>query len=314
MSYTHLSQYERYQIYSMLDLLPVAEIAKRLGRHESTIRRELARNTGERGYRPKQAQTLAQVRSVGSRNAVCISPVIWAQAVDLLRVQHSPEQIAGCLRISHETVYQRVYGDSTGELKRHLRCQKARKKRYASGASRRGQIPNRRGIEERSAAVNTRKQVGHWEADTVIGKAHKGALVTLVERKSGMLLIKKVDFKRADLVSQAMIGLLTPVKQRVATMTYDNGKEFAMHESVNTAIGCESFFADPYCSWQRGTNENTNGLIRQYAPKGRDFGTLTDEEVQLIQDRLNHRPRKRLGFKTPHQIFYSSINRRALRT
>lgn len=313
MSYTHLSQNERYQIYTMLDLLSVAEIAQRLGRHESTIRRELVRNRGGRGYRPKQAQVLAEVRSIGSRNAVCISPVIWAQAVDLLRVQHSPEQIAGCLRISHETVYQRVYDDSTGELKGHLRCQKKRKKRYASGASRRGQIPSRRGIEERSAAVETRKHIGHWEADTVIGAAHKGALVTLVERKSGMLFIKKVDFKRADLVSQAMIDLLTPVKQMVATMTYDNGKEFAMHESVNTAIECESFFADPYCSWQRGTNENTNGLIRQYAPKGRHFSTLTDKEVQLIQDRLNHRPRKRLGFKTPHQVFYTSINRRALR-
>lgn len=313
MSYTHLSQNERYQIYTMLDLLPVAEIAKRLGRHESTIRRELIRNRGGRGYRPKQAQVLADVRSIGSRNALCISPTIWQQAKDLLRAQHSPEQIAGCLRISHETVYQRVYADITGELKQHLRCQKKRKKRYASGVSRRGQIPNRRGIEERSAAVETRKRIGHWEADTVIGKAHKGALVTLVERKSGMLLIKKVDFKRADLVSQAMIELLTPVKQMVATMTYDNGKEFAMHESVNAAIECESFFADPYCSWQRGTNENTNGLIRQYAPKGRHFSTLTHEEVQLIQDRLNHRPRKRLGFKTPYQVFYTSINRRALR-
>ena len=284
MSYTHLSQNERYQIYAMLDLLPVADIAKRLGRHESTIRRELARNRGGRGYRPKQAQALADVRSIGSRNAMCISSTIWAQAVDLLRMQHSPEQIAGCLPISHETVYQRVYADPTGYLKQNLRCQKRRKKRYASGASRRGQIPNRRGIEERSAAVETRRRVGHWEADTVIGAAHKGALVTLVERKSGMLLIKKVDFKRADLVSQAMIELLTPVKQMVATMTYDNGKEFAMHESVNAAIGCESFFADPYCSWQRGTNENTNGLIRQYAPKGRHFSTLSDEEVQLIQD------------------------------
>jgi IS30 family transposase len=252
MSYTHLSQNERYQIYTMLDLLSVAEIAQRLGRHESTIGRELVRNRGGRGYRPKQAQVLAEARSIGSRNAVCISPVIWAQAVDLLLVQHSPEQIAGCLRISHETVYQRVYDDSTGGLKGHLRCQKKRKKRYASGASRRGQIPNRRWIEERSAAVETRKNIGHWEAGTVIGAAHKGALVTLVERKSGMLFIKKMDFKHADLVSQAMIDLLTPVKQMVATMTYDNGKEFAMHESVNTAIECESFFADPYCSWHCG--------------------------------------------------------------
>jgi IS30 family transposase len=142
-------------------------------------------------------------------------------------------------------------------------------------------------VELSSAAVETRKHIGHWEADTVIGAAHKGALVTLVERKSGMLFIKKVDFKRADLISQAMSDLLTPVKQMAATMTYDNGKEFAMRESVNTAIECASFFADPYCSWQRGTNENTNDLIRQFAPNGRHFSTLTDEEVQLIQDRLD---------------------------
>jgi IS30 family transposase len=313
MNYTHLSQNERYQIYSMLELLPVADIAKHLGRHESTIRRELVRNRGGRGYRPKQAQVLADVRSLGSRNAVCIRPQLWGRVDELLRAQHSPEQIAGCVNISHETVYQHVYADATGELKSNLRCQKKRKKRYASGASRRGKIPNRRGIEERSAAVETRKRIGHWEADTVIGKAHKGALVTLVERKSGFVLIKKVDFKRADLVSQAMIDLLDPVKQMVATMTYDNGKEFAMHESVNTAIECESFFADPYCSWQRGTNENTNGLIRQYVPKGRHFSTLTHEEVQMIQDKLNNRPRKRLKFKTPNQVFYTSINRRALR-
>ena len=313
MSYTHLSQNERYQIYSMLELLSVGDIAKHLGRHESTIRRELVRNRGDKGYRPKQAQQLAHVRSMGSRNALCIAPCVWTQVDDLLREQHSPEQIAGCLRISHEAVYQHVYADSTGELKANFRCQKKRKKRYASGASRRGQIPNRRGIEKRSAAVQTRKRIGHWEADTVIGKAHKGALVTLVERKSGFVLIKKVDFKRADLVSQAMIDLLTPVKQMVATMTYDNGKEFAMHERVNTAIACESFFADPYCSWQRGTNENTNGLIRQYVPKGRYFSTLTDDEVQMIQDKLNNRPRKRHKFKTPYQIFYTSINRRALR-
>ena len=137
MSYTHLSQNERYQIHTMLDLWPVAEIATRLGRHESTIRRELARNRGERGYRPRQAQMLADERSIGSRNAACISPVIWAQALELLMVQHSPEQIAGCLPISHETVYQRVYDDCTGQLKQHLRCQKKRKKRYASGANRR---------------------------------------------------------------------------------------------------------------------------------------------------------------------------------
>jgi transposase, IS30 family len=313
MPYTHLSPEERYQIHSLLDLLPIADIAKRLGRHASTIRRELAHGRDKYGYRPHQAQILADLRSRGSRNAVRIAPSLWQQVDHLLREQHSPEQIAGCLPISHETVYQHVYADPTGQLKAHLRCQKKRRKRYASGASRRGQIPNRRGIQERSDAVETRNHIGHWEADTMIGKAHKGALVTLVERKSGLVLIKKVAFKRADLVSQAMIDLLTPIQHMVATITYDNGKEFAMHERVNTAIGCESFFADPYCSWQRGSNENTNGLIRQYVPKGRHFATVTNKEVQMIQNKLNNRPRKRLKFTTPNLVFYNCVKRRALR-
>ncbi len=139
MNYTHLSQSERYQIYSMLVLLPVGDIAKHLGCHESTIRRELVRNRGR-------------------RNAVCITPELWSRVDELLRAQHSPEQIAGCVNISHETVYQHVYADATGELKSHLRCQKKRKKRYVSGASRRGQIPNRCGIEERCTAVETKKE------------------------------------------------------------------------------------------------------------------------------------------------------------
>jgi transposase, IS30 family len=313
MHYTHLSPEERYQISSLLGLLPTAGIAKRLGRHVSTIRRELAQGRDKYGYRPARAQILADLRSLSSRNALRIAPSLWAQVDDLLREQHSPEQIAGCLPISHEAVYQHVYADPTGQLKAHLRCQKKRRKRYASGASRRGQIPNRRSIQERSEAAQTRKRIGHWEADTVIGKAHKGALVTLVERKSGLVRIKKVAFKRADLVSQAMMDLLGPVKHMVATITYDNGKEFAMHERVNTALGCESFFADPYCSWQRGSNENTNGLIRQYVPKGRHLATLTHKEVQIIQDKLNNRPRKRLKFKTPNQVFYNCVKRRALR-
>ena len=314
MSYTHLNQTERYQIKSMLSLNATAsEIAKELGRHRSTVEREIKRNSGERGYRPGQAQRLSDQRSANCRNARCITAEVWVEVDDHLRLQHSPEQIAGCLPVSHESIYQHVYADSTGELKKHLRCQKKRRKRYASGASRRGQIPNRRGIEERSAAAETRKRTGHWEADTVIGKNHKQALVTLVERKSGFVCIKKVNFKTADEVSKAMIELLAPYKTVLTTMTCDNGKEFAKHEQVDATLGCQTFFARPYASWQRGTSENTNGLIRQYAPKDRKFETLTDEEVQMIQDRLNHRPRKRLGFKTPHQILYASIKRRALR-
>jgi IS30 family transposase len=138
-------------------------------------------------------------------------------------------------------------------------------------------------------------------------------IVTLVERKSGFTLLKLLPNKTAEVVSAAMIELLMPFKHMVTTITSDNGSEFAMHEAVDAALGCTSYFARPYASWQRGTNENTNGLVRQYVPKSRKFNTVTNKEIEMIQNRLNHRPRKRLGFNTPDQVFYTSLNRRALR-
>lgn len=315
MHYTHLSQAERYQICTMLSCNKSSiDIAKHLGRHESTIRREIKRGTGERGYRAAQAHSKANERSLSSRNASEISTAVWQQVDGLLRVEHSPEQIAGQLPVSHESVYQYVYGASSQELRLHLRCQKARKKRYGTYSPRgTASIPNRRSIDLRSPAVELRGRVGHWEADTVISKDNKGVLVTLVERKSGFTLIKLLPNKSAQAVSSAMIALLEPFKQMVNSITCDNGTEFARHEAVDAALACTTYFADPYCSWQRGTNENTNGLIRQYLPKTRCFDTVTDEEVQMIQAKLNHRPRKRLDFKTPEYVFYNSIKRRALR-
>lgn len=313
-SYTHLSQTERYQIQSMLRQgTNTTQIAKELGRHRSTVMREITRNKGGCGYRAGQAQRLCEERSVGSRNALWIKESVWLKAQEHLRNDLSPEQISALLGISHEAIYQHVYADPTGELKRHLRCQKKRRKRYASGHSRRGLIPNRRDIETRSARVEQRKQVGHWEADTVIGKNHKQALVTLVERKSRYVCIRKVSGKTANEVSRAMIAMLAPYNLAVKTITCDNGKEFAKHELVDEQLGCQTFFARPYASWQRGTNENTNGLIRQYIAKNRRLETVTHEEVEMIQDKLNHRPRKVLGFKTPHQILIASLKHRALR-
>ncbi len=222
--------------------------------------------SGERGYRAGQAQSKANERGLESRNASQISQDTWRQVDFLVRVEHSPEQIAGCLPGSHESVYQYIYNTGPQELRLHLRCQKQRKKRYGKGYSHRGTIPNRRSIDLRSPAV-----------------------------------------------SAAMIELLEPFKRMVNTITCDNDTEFAWHEAVDAALGCTTYFADPYCSWQRGTNENTNGLIRQYLPKARCFDNVTDEEIQMIQDKLNHRPRKRLAFKTPDYVFYNSIKRRALR-
>jgi IS30 family transposase len=292
-----------------------SQIATLMDRHKSTISRELARNTGNRGYRPRQACLLAEERSLGSRNAAQINPKDWGKAVDCLLAQWSPVQIANQVGISHETIYRHVYADKAagGNLYQQLRCQKKRKKRYASGRDRRGQIVGRRPISERPAHIETRSQVGHWEGDTVIGAAHKQAIVTLVERKSGYALIAKVSNKTSDLVSQAIITQLNPVTPLVKTLTFDNGKEFAEHRRIDTALQSTTYFADPFASWQRGSNENFNGLLRQYIPKKRPLSTVTDQELRTIQAELNSRPSKRLGFKTPNEVFMQSLNRVVLR-
>jgi IS30 family transposase len=204
-----------------------SQIAQLINRHKSTISRELARNTGLKGYRPKQACLLAEERSLGSRNATQITASDWGKAVDCLLAQWSPVQIANQVGISHETIYRHVYADKAagGSLYQQLRCQKKRKKRYASGRDRRGQIVGRRPISERPAHIETRSQIGHWEGDTVIGAAPKQAVVTLVERKSGYALIAKVSNKTSDLVSQAILTKLKPLAPLVKTLTFDNGKE-----------------------------------------------------------------------------------------
>jgi len=316
MNYTHLTQNERYQIYALIKAgHNQREIAQLLNRHPSTISRELGRNSGLRGYRPKQAQRLCEARAANSRNAPRIAPAVWEEACARLRLQHSPEQIAAHLPVSHETLYQRIYADKRagGELWRHLRCQKQRRKRYASGAGRRGKIPDRRPISARPPSVDARSRIGHWEGDTLIGAGRKQAIVSLVERKSGFCLLAHVPRKTSEAVKDAIVRLLLPIKDRVKTLTFDNGLEFARHGEIDQALESTSYFADPYASWQRGSNENTNGLVRQYLPKSRSFDTVTDEELAMIMDRLNHRPRKRLNWKTPHQVFMQSFSRVALR-
>ena len=317
MSYKHLSQTERYQIYSLMKAgQNIQTIAQILGRHKSTISREVLRNAGLRGYRPRQAENLRQQRSQESRNARQVDPVTRNLVAERLGLQWSPEQIAASLPISHETIYQHVYADKAqgGLLWKNLRCQKKRRKRYASAKSRRGQIIGRRPIAQRPASVETRSQVGHWEGDTVIGAGHKQAIVTLVERKSGYAVISHVIQKTSDLVSKAIITSLGPLALCVKTVTYDNGKEFADHAVVDKALKSTAYFADPYSSWQRGSNENFNGLLRQYIPKKRPLSTVTASELKKIQDLINHRPRKRLGYKTPHEVLHQSFKRVALRT
>ena len=316
MNYTHLSQTERYQIYALLKAgHSLSEIATILGRHRSTIYREISRNSGLKSYRPRQAEILASQRSERSRNAPKISRSLWQSVTKLLEEKLSPEQISAQLGLSHETIYKHVYADKSlgGDLYRHLRCQKKRRKRYAGGRDRRGQIIGRRPISERPTHVEKRSQIGHWEGDTLIGKGHKQAIVSLVERKSGYAVLKKVSKKTSELVRSAIIKGLQPISEKVKTITFDNGLEFSQHAEIDKALKSKSYFADPFSSWQRGSNENLNGLVRQYIPKNRPLSTVTHDELAMIQDRLNNRPRKRLGFKTPNEVFQASFKSVSLR-
>ena len=313
-AYTQLTREERYQIYALKQAdHNQSEIAVVIGRHRSTISRELSRNRGMRGYRPRQAHRLTLERRK-AKVRPRFGGSIWTKVELLIQRDWSPEQISGRLRaeegirISHEYIYQYIYADKRagGELYRHLRCQKKRRKRYGA-YDRRGVIRNRVSIDERPGVVNERSRVGDWEGDTVIGKNHKGALVTLVERKSLYTVIGGVARKTAAAVRAAIVAGLTLHKNRVHTLTYDNGKELAEHEQIAKALGVEIYFAHPYSSWERGLNENTNGLLRQYFPKGRELTTVCRDEIKQAMDRLNHRPRKTLGFRTPYEVFFSTL-------
>ena len=310
MTYTQLTETQRYQIYALNKAkMTQTEIAQIIGVHKSTVSREIHRNSGLRGYRPKQAHSFAIQRKLHKAKQR-ITTQTWETINTLIKQEWSPEQISGWLKsekhmsVSPEWIYQYIYTDKRygGQLYQHLRCQKQRKKRYGSN-SRRGTIPNQISIDQRPAIVEKRQRIGDWELDTVIGKNHKQALVTLVERKSRFTLIAKVIRKTAENVSDAIIKLLFPYPNKVKTLTADNGREFAQHETIAQQLKVRFFFAHPYASWERGLNENTNGLIRQYFPKKTDFTTITNEHIQFVIERLNNRPRKCLGFKTPNQIF-----------
>lgn len=309
--YTQLTGEQRYQIDALMKAgHNQSEIAVIMGRDKSTMSRELRRNRGLRGYRPKQAQQLADVRQQ-NRPRQRVTDETWSLVKELMRQDWSPEQISGWLKrecglsVSHEWIYQYVFADKRqgGDLYRHLRCQKQRRKRYGA-YSRRGQLRNRVSIDERPAVVERRGRYGDWEVDTIIGKGQKQAIVSLTERRARFTLLAKVQTREAKTVGQAVTQLLTPVANWVHTITADNGKEFAEHETIAQALEANFYFAHPYASWERGLNENTNGLVRQYFPKQSHFDRITDEEIQTVTDKLNNRPRKCLGFKTPNEVFF----------
>lgn len=312
--YTQLTSGQRYQISALLKTSQsLTKIAEVIGVHKSTVSREIQRNKGLRGYQPNQAQQFAESRHK-QKSKRCLTELHWAIIEDYLKLDWSPEQISGRLAVcklfsvSHERIYQHIYADKAcgGTLHRHLR----RKKKYGkriNGKSPRGQIPHRISIDERPSVVDTKERVGDWEVDTVIGKGHKQAIVSLVERKTKTTLIRKVEKRTADNVKNAIISMLKPFKGLVHTITADNGKEFAMHREIAKELKTDFYFAHPYASWERGLNENTNGLIRQYFPKKSSFTELADKDMEQVMDQLNNRPRKTLRFRTPNEVLYEHL-------
>ena len=312
--YTQLTQDERYQIYILLKAHHTqTDIARLLGRHKSTISRELQRNTGQCGYRPIQAQSKARNRCLAKRRPRFTGPA-WPMVEALLHQHWSPAQIAGRLgtergiALSHEWIYQYIYARRRRDnsLIPSLRGRHRFRKRYRSHQGRRGCLRNTVSIEQRPAIVERRCRLGDWEADTVAGQNQQGHLVTLVERKSGFTRIAAVTRRTAQAVSQAICQCLLPLRDKVHTVTCDHGREFAEHEMLARTLRARFYFAHPYAAWERGSNENTNGLLRHYFPKSRVLLNVKPEELRFAEQRLNHRPRKRLGWKTPHEVFYNT--------
>lgn len=310
MAYTQLSQAERYRIAALLETqISVEAIARRMKRSPTTIRSELrrGRSTPTAPYCAVTAHAGALARK--ACNARRLDEAVWQQVHQLLAEQWSPEQIAGRLAtehgsvVSHVSIYQWIASDKRqgGVLYQDLRHGKPYRRRHTKET--RGRIVGRRDIADRPDIVEKRGRIGDWELDLVMGAQHKGALITLNERVSGLSLQKWVPGKDADQVAVGVIHLLSPLKAFVHTITSDNGLEFARHAFIAEALGADYYFAKPYASWQRGSNENTNGLIRQYFPKGMPLDQVREYEVAYAMRQMNNRPRKRHQYKTPVEVF-----------
>jgi len=309
----HLTEKQRYTIEKLLAQdFTKSKIAEILGVHKSTISRELKRNADLRSkaYKSGLAQRKSEKRQVGKSRYRKFDQETQDRALALLKQDYSPEQITGYCKlnneemVSHESLYQFIWNDKRqgGMLYTHLRHKGRKYRKRGALKDKRGIIKNRVTIDQRPAVVDRKERFGDLESDTIIGKNHKGAIVTINDRATGMLKMKLIKAKEADLTQQAIEEKLEPWKAfQLKTMTNDNGREFANHASIAENLGIEVYFAHPYHSWERGANENLNGLIRQYIPKKTDFSTLTDEYISSVEHKLNNRPRKRLGYKSPIQ-------------
>ncbi|MFC1814055.1 IS30 family transposase [Thermodesulfobacteriota bacterium] len=326
MSYFHLTSEERYVIsHLVLYGLSLREIGRCLNRHHTTISREIKRNrptyADDAVYWYDAAQYFLDKRKRMSHHAIRQSnPELVHYVKCKIEQDWSPEQIANRLafdypnsktmRICHETIYQWIYSDAKngGDLYTHLRRHHKRRRKQRRYGSGRGLIPGRISISERPEAVDSRKRFGDWEGDTVEGAKGSGGIASHVERKSRYLVSAQLSDKTAETMTIASAKAFRRVPRAMRkTLTVDNGKEFSYFKQLEKKTGFAIYFADPYSAWQRGSNENTNGLIRQYFPKGANFKDITNKDLALVVKKINHRPRKSLNYQTPHEVFYSAI-------
>ena len=313
---THLTQEERCQIYALLKSGKSKRfIAKQLEVCHTTIIREINRNQVKRNYRYQQAHTEALNRRSNASGVKrkltpeTIEKIIW----HLTQFQSSPAQISGRLlkddgiKISHESIYRLIWKDkhAGGTLYKHLRHRAKKYNKRASKTAGRGLIPNRVDIDQRPLIVETKSRIGDFELDTIVGANHQGAIVSIVDRHSKYAILELVPRATAHAVSEVIIRRLKHLHATVHTLTADNGKEFSDHAQVSKSLNALFYFAKPYHAWERGLNEHTNGLVRQYFPKGTNFTMLTQDQVMEVEKKLNNRPRFSLNFETPAERFLS---------
>ena len=307
---THITQLQRYAIFCMLKQgYKQIEIAVAIGKDKTVVRKEIKRNSDKRNgvYKHELAQKKYAKRQKEKAKQKRFTKNIQQAIELLLRDDYSPEQVVGYLEkqdektVSIERIYQHIWQDKKnhGDLHTHLRRQGRRYRKRGASKDSRGVIRNRVSIDERPAIVEKRARFGDIEVDLIIGKNHNQAILTINDRASGMLKMKKIPSKQASVVTEAITTLLEDWKPYLHTITADNGKEFAGHQEVAESLSIDYFFAHPYHSWERGSNENLNGLIRQYFTKGSDFTNITEQRVKEVETKLNNRPRKRYKYQNP---------------
>ncbi len=323
-NYNHISNYKRIELATLhRNGYSISNISKQLKLHRSTVYRELKRNSRPRGsYEAYYANNLSEIRKERfAKNRKFTSQMMGLINQKLENQQWSPEQINGyCIQknipmVSHERIYQYIYQDKEngGKLFEHLRTGKKKyKKRYGKHKNPKVIIKNKVSIDERPEIINSKERYGDWEIDTIIGKNHKGAIVTVVERKSSFILIRKLKGKNAEELAKQTIRLMVPYKELVHSITSDNGTEFANHEYIAQKLNAQFYFAHPYSSWERGLSEYSNKLIRQYVPKKSSFNEFSIDYLNHVNIKLNNRPRKILNFDSPLNVFFRELKSVAL--